>query len=201
MKAESKLISVEETKGGGAPAVPHKGARSSSGGGAGPPAPCEVGPDDYVGDSADRTGFGGLEAIDEVTMLCVPDLTAALERGMIDMEGFKAVQLAMIAHCELMADRVAILDPPPSLNAQQIKDWRVNEAGYDSKYATLYWPWLKVMDPLSGTGDLHSAVGLTWPASGPATTTPAACTRHPPTRSCAAASRSSSTSPRASTTS
>ena len=32
---------------------------------------------------------------------------------MIDMEGFKAVQLAMIAHCELMADRVAILDPPP----------------------------------------------------------------------------------------
>ena len=42
-------------------------------------------------------------------MLCVPDLTAALERGMIDMEGFKAVQLAMIAHCELMADRVAIL--------------------------------------------------------------------------------------------
>jgi uncharacterized protein len=85
-----------------------------------------------------------------VTMLCVPDLTAALERGMLDMEGFKAVQLAMIAHCELMADRVAILDPPPSLNAQQIKDWRVNEAGYDSKYATLYWPRLKVMDPTKG---------------------------------------------------
>ena len=69
---------------------------------------------------------------------------------MIDMEGFKAVQLAMIAHCELMADRVAILDPPPALNAQQIKDWRVNEAGYDSKYATLYWPRLKVMDPTRG---------------------------------------------------
>jgi len=56
----------------------------------------------------------------------------------------------MIAHCELMADRVAILDTPPGLNAQQIKDWRVNFAGYDSKYATLYWPWVKVMDPLSG---------------------------------------------------
>jgi uncharacterized protein len=23
-------------------------------------------------------------------------------------------------------------------------------AGYDSKYATLYWPWIKVMDPLTG---------------------------------------------------
>ncbi len=149
VKAESKLISVEEVRGGGTMEL-HKGARVSLGGGAGLPASVQVSPADYVGDSSDRTGFGGLEAIDEVTMLCVPDLTAALERGMIDMEGFKAVQLAMIAHCELMADRVAILDPPPSLNAQQIKDWRVNDAGYDSKYATLYWPRLKVMDPTRG---------------------------------------------------
>ena len=110
----------------------------------------QVSPADYVGDSSDRTGFAGLEAVDEVTMLCVPDLTAALERGMLDMEGFKAVQLAMIAHCELMADRVAILDPPPSMNAQQVKEWRVDDAGYDWKYATLYWPRLKVMDPTRG---------------------------------------------------
>jgi Bacteriophage tail sheath protein len=149
VKAESKLISVEEVRGGGTMEL-HKGANVSLGGGAGLPDSVQVSAADYVGDSSDRTGFGGLEAIDEVTMLCVPDLTAALERGMIDMEGFKAVQLAMIAHCELMADRVAILDPPPSLNAQQIKDWRVNEAGYDSKYATLYWPRLKVMDPTKG---------------------------------------------------
>ena len=149
VKAESKLISVEEVRGGGTMEL-HKGARVTLGGGAGLPDSVSVSAADYVGDSSDRTGFGGLEAIDEVTMLCVPDLTAAFERGMIDMEGFKAVQLAMIAHCELMADRVAILDPPPGLNAQQIKDWRVNDAGYDSKYATLYWPRLKVMDPTKG---------------------------------------------------
>nr|MDQ3294890.1 phage tail sheath subtilisin-like domain-containing protein [Actinomycetota bacterium] len=110
----------------------------------------DVSPDDYVGNTADRTGFAGLEAIDEVTMLAVPDLAAALERGLINREQFKGVQLAMIAHCELMADRVCILDTPPSLNAQQVKDWRIDEAGYDSKYAALYWPWVKVMDPLSG---------------------------------------------------
>jgi phage tail sheath protein FI len=46
-----------------------------------------------------------------------------------------------------MGDRVAILDPPPGLNAQQIKEWRVDKARYDSKYATLYWPWIKVFDP------------------------------------------------------
>ena len=31
----------------------------------------------------------------------------------------------MIAHCESMGDRMAILDPPPGLNAQQVHDWRV----------------------------------------------------------------------------
>ena len=69
--------------------------------------------DDYIGDAADRTGFSGLEAVDEVTMVAVPDLMAALEQGAIDLETVKAVQLGVIAHCELMGDRMAILDPPP----------------------------------------------------------------------------------------
>ncbi|WP_068398327.1 phage tail sheath family protein [Kribbia dieselivorans] len=114
------------------------------------PEPTEMGVDDYVGDVAQRTGFSGLEAIDEVTMVAVPDLVAALEQGAIDLEQFKAVQLAVIAHCEMMGDRMAILDPPPGLNPQKILDWRVNGAGFDSKYATLYWPYVKVMDPATG---------------------------------------------------
>ena len=80
-------------------------------------------------------------------MLAVPDLMAVYQQGVIDLEGVQAVQLAMIAHCELMGDRVAILDAPPGLNAQQVKEWRVDKAGYDSKYATLYWPWVKVVRP------------------------------------------------------
>jgi len=150
VKAESKLITIEETKGSGALAVPPKGTFALSGGEAPSATSIAVEPNEYVGSAADRTGFAGLEAVDEVTMLAVPDLAAALQQEMITLEQFKSVQLAMIAHCELMADRVAILDPPPALNAQRIKEWRVDDAGYDSKYATLYWPWLKIMDPLSG---------------------------------------------------
>jgi phage tail sheath protein FI len=146
VKAQSKLITIEEVGSLTAPAT--ASAVALSGGTASVPA--RVTPDDYVGSSADRTGFAGLEAIDEVTMLAVPDLMAVYEQGIIDLEGAQAVQLAMIAHCELMGDRVAILDAPPGLNSQQIKEWRVDKAGYDSKYATLYWPWIKVFDPLSG---------------------------------------------------
>src|SRR6266576_1031639 len=122
VKTASKLIQLEEI--GTAAAlekVPAPGKVTLQGGGATMPA--RVTPDEYVGNSADRTGFAGLEAVDTVTMLSVPDL---------------------------MADRVAALDAPPGLNAQQVREWRVDKAGYDSKYATLYWPWVKVFDPLAG---------------------------------------------------
>ncbi|WP_217545813.1 phage tail sheath subtilisin-like domain-containing protein [Streptomyces sp. GbtcB6] len=112
------------------------------------------GPADYLGDSADRTGFGGLEAVDEVSMVAVPDLMAAYQRGAIDLEAVKAVQLGLIAHCELMGDRVAVIDPPPGLNARQIRVWRQETAGYDSKYAALYYPWIKTFDPSSGQSRL-----------------------------------------------
>jgi Bacteriophage tail sheath protein len=146
VKAQSKLITLEEV---GSLTAPATASNVALAGGAAS-MPTRVSPDDYVGSSADRTGFAGLEAIDEVTMLAVPDLMSVYEQGTIDLEGVQAVQLAMIAHCELMGDRVAILDAPPGLNAQQIKEWRVDKAGYDSKYAALYWPWVKVFDPLSG---------------------------------------------------
>jgi phage tail sheath protein FI len=142
----SKLIQLEEIGTGGELVST---SRATLTGGAAS-APIRVTPDSYVGNSADRTGFAGLEAIDPVTMLSVPDLMAAYQGGVIDLEGVQAVQLAMIAHCELMGDRVAILDPPPGLNAQQIREWRVDKARYDSKYATLYWPWVKVFDPVAG---------------------------------------------------
>ncbi len=153
VKERSKLIQLEEV--GTASAlerVPAKGSISLAG--ADGAKPVRLSPEDYVGDSADRTGFGGLEAVDIVTMLAVPDLMAVYQQGMIDLEGVQAVQQAMIAHCELMGDRVAILDAPPGLNAQQVREWRVDKAGYDSKYATLYWPWIKVFDPVTSQGKL-----------------------------------------------
>ncbi len=109
-------------------------------------------PDMYQGNVADRSGLGGFEAIDDITMVACPDLLAAFEAGAINREGVKAVQLAMIAHCENMKDRVAIIDPLPDMNAQDVKDWRMKEAGYDSKYAVLYYPWIQVANPNPSTG-------------------------------------------------
>ncbi len=100
----------------------------------------------FAGDVAKRRGIGGLEVIEEITMVCAPDLMAAYQAGAIDGDGLKAAQLAMIAHCENMGDRVAILDAPPDLSPQQAAKWRKDDAGYDSKYAALYYPWIEVID-------------------------------------------------------
>lgn len=185
VRQRSRLIVIEEAKG-AAQLVPNHGEVDLPAPAApdSESAPERVSASDYVGDSGDRTGFAGLEAIDEVTMLSVPDLMSAYRDGLIDLEGVKAVQLGMIAHCELMADRMAILDPPPQMNAQQIKTWRSETAGYDSKYATLYWPWVKVMDPAAGKA-VHIPPRATSQGYGHATTPPAASTRRPPTKSSA----------------
>jgi hypothetical protein len=111
-----------------------------------------VAPNDFEGNAASRTGMGGLEAADDVTMVVAPDLMMAYRNGSIDMEGVQAVQTAMINHCERMGDRVAILDCPPELNAQQIGEWH-NSVNYDSSYAALYYPWIKVFNPVAGRAE------------------------------------------------
>jgi uncharacterized protein len=103
-----------------------------------------------VGNAAERKGLLGLEIADDVTMVCCPDIMALYQSDNLSMDGVKAVQLAMIAHCENMRDRFAVLDCPPNLNPQQVKDWRMNVAGYDTKYGAVYYPWIKVANPLGG---------------------------------------------------
>jgi uncharacterized protein len=154
VRERSRLVTVTEPASGGVAARPDNQTLTLAPPAA-PAAPAVVAPADpgtagYIGDSADRTGFGGLEAIDEITMVAVPDLMAAFQRGAIDGEAVRAVQAALIAHCELMGDRVAIIDPPPGLNARDIRTWRQDGAGYDSHYAALYYPWVKVFDPSTG---------------------------------------------------
>ena len=148
VNATSTLVRLAE---GAAPLTERRPANATVTLAAQPSTDVALRPGDYIGDVAERTGFGGLAAVDDVTMVCVPDLMAAYQAGKIDREGVKAVQTGMIAHCELMGDRLAILDPVPGLSPQQVRDWRVTETGPDSKFAALYWPWVKVFDPVSGS--------------------------------------------------
>ena len=104
---------------------------------------------DFQGEVTERTGVEGLEAIDDITMVVVPDLMTVPPGAKLDLNMVKAVQTMIIAHCERLGDRVAILDAPPNMSPQAIKKWRMDTAGYDSSYATLYYPWIEVNDPVT----------------------------------------------------
>lgn len=99
------------------------------------------------GDVEERSGLNALAAIDEVAMVCMPDAMTLAGGG--DEAALTALQGKLIAHCENAGNRMAILDCPPGLSPREVLDWRERGAGYDSKQAALYYPWLEVADPLT----------------------------------------------------
>ncbi|GAA5514965.1 hypothetical protein Dcar01_03729 [Deinococcus carri] len=101
----------------------------------------------FVGSVHDRSGIEGMEIAEDVSMICAPDLMSAYQNGLIDHDGVKSVQRAMIDHCERNRNRIAILDPLPDLTPQQVKRWREHDTNFDSSYGALYYPWVKINGP------------------------------------------------------
>jgi phage tail sheath protein FI len=88
-----------------------------------------------------------LTRVPEVSMVCVP--------GLVD----PAAQGKVITHCEDMGDRFAILDGAPDPTPMKADGALQTQRGnLDSKYAALYYPWLKVLNlaPTAGAADLVS---------------------------------------------
>jgi len=106
---------------------------------------------DYRGDPNKRIGLGSLEPLDDVTMICVPDLMASYQAGEIDMKGVQGVQQLIIDYCEAMRYCFAILDTPPGLMPQEAAEWR-KTVNYDTTRAALYYPWIEIADMTDNAG-------------------------------------------------
>lgn len=144
--------------------------------------------DDIIGDpsSEEKKGLRCFEEIDEVGMICIPDIMVQprelalyrtvkthpcspteeeLSPGSSPIEpaprfsgnDIQRAQHAMITHCEQLKDRVAILDPPPGLDTAGVLEWREK---FFSLYAALYFPWIKVNDPLRIKGNITRSIPL-----------------------------------------
>lgn len=106
----------------------------------------------FEGSASARTGIGALEEIDEITLVACPDLMGGYLSGKLSREDVAAVQKAMLTHCEQMKDRFAILDALPGMTPQEVNDWRMKEANFNSKYGALYYPWVYVTNPKPQNG-------------------------------------------------
>lgn len=92
---------------------------------------------DFIGTdngAGKRTGIQSFLDNDNVSIMAVP--------GVVDPN----VQLMLVAHCENLASRFAVLDMPR--DAKKVQDIMAHRDIVDSNYAAMYHPWLEVFDPL-----------------------------------------------------
>jgi phage tail sheath protein FI len=92
-----------------------------------------------------QNALAALVKVDDVNLISTPDKLGTSS----------GVQADVIAHCELMADRFAILDSPfgaPPFGAGSVL---LHRAAVESQrgYAALYYPWMMINDPASRTGE------------------------------------------------
>ena len=92
---------------------------------------------DFIGEDrgpGKRTGIQAFVDNDEVSIMAVPGVT------------IPEVQLALVAHCENLGSRFAILDLPP--DKTKVQDVLAYRDIFDTSYAAMYNPWVQVFDPL-----------------------------------------------------
>jgi phage tail sheath protein FI len=98
-----------------------------------------IGPADY------QDGLEALRLVDEVSIVAIPDGVNA------------TVQSSLITHCESMADRFAILDPPANLDPNAVQAYR-ESLGSDRGFAAFYYPRIEVPNPLAGESNQPATV-------------------------------------------
>ena len=99
--------------------------------------PAGVTPDLFVGADngpGKRTGLQAFVDNDEASIMAIPGVTDPV------------VQLALVAHCENLGSRFAILDLPREKT--KVPDVLAHRDLFDTSYAAMYNPWLQVYDPL-----------------------------------------------------
>ena len=87
-----------------------------------------------------KTGLKAFEDIEDISIVAAPGLAG------LDSTGAQAGILHLQSHVERMRYRVAIVD---SRKAQSIGEVRQFRAGFDSKHMAFYYPWVKILDPIT----------------------------------------------------
>ena len=147
--AQFTLATISEV--GTVNALPLEGSYILEGGGVKTPSIA-----DFIGDAAARTGIRGLEGFDDIRLLICPDIMNGYDGSEEARQRVKMIQTEMIAQCEKLRYRFAVLDTPPGLSAQQAKEWRYY-VNFDSSYAAMYYPWITIAD-LSGSGKATKSI-------------------------------------------
>ncbi len=105
---------------------------------------------DYEGDNGAidglKSGLRAFEDLENISIVAAPGSTFGYENGF--GSDASAIIRHLISHCERMRYRVAVID---SGDAQSLGQVRSLRGSIDSKHAAFYYPWVRVLDPVSET--------------------------------------------------
>jgi hypothetical protein len=90
-----------------------------------------------------KTGLKQFEALEDISIVAAPGSTWNYTA---DRDSANAIMGLLLAHAQNMRYRIAVLDCAPN---QSIADVRGMRAKIDSKYGALYYPWVRVADPIT----------------------------------------------------
>lgn len=90
-----------------------------------------------------KTGLKQFEALEDISIVAAPGSTWGYAS---DRDSANAIMGLLLAHAQAMRYRIAVLDCAPN---QSIADVRGMRAKIDSKYGALYYPWVRVADPIT----------------------------------------------------
>jgi hypothetical protein len=96
--------------------------------------------------AGDRIGLAAFEAIDEISLVAMPDLAHLIlenvEAGTIQLP-FISAQRDLLKHCAKMGERFALLDPIQNATPAEISEWPQNFPEKElQKFGALYYPWV-----------------------------------------------------------
>jgi phage tail sheath protein FI len=92
-----------------------------------------------------KTGLRQLEDLEDISIVAAPGSTFQYENVTYNPQARTIVQL-LLSHAERMRYRIAVIDSGENQSIGQVRAMR---AQVDSKYGALYYPWVRVLDPLS----------------------------------------------------
>lgn len=99
---------------------------------------------EYEGTEEPKTGLKTFEDIEDISIVAAPGSTFGYENGY--RADANTILNLLINHARRMRYRIAVLD---SGEGQSISQVRALRAKFDSTYAALYYPWVRVLDPVT----------------------------------------------------
>ena len=100
-----------------------------------------------VSASGSKSGLTVFEDLEDISLVAAPGSTHDYTHEGGTVANAVPVMQQLIAHCERLRHRFAVLD---SIDGQLPADVQQTRRSIDTSLAALYYPWLRISDPVSG---------------------------------------------------